>query len=241
MRTKWNGLFVVVITALLLSACSPAATPAPKLDQTSPRLIHVTGTGKVLTQPDIAYIAIGVHTEEDDVKTALQKNNSQAQAVGQSLKDFQIEAKDIQTSSFNVYPQVQYGPNGVTLGTKYVVENTVTVTVRDLTRIGEILDSVVKSGANNINSIQFDIADKTKISEEARQAAMQDARNQAEELTAATGTTLGKVQTIEVLSSTSTLPNNLGMGGAMMAADVVPVSAGQIAVTVQLSVSFAIQ
>jgi uncharacterized protein YggE len=239
MKNKLNILVAALLMTVLLAACGQTSqTTQAVQNQTNQRLLNVTGTGKVLTTPDIAYINIGVHTQEDDVTTALSKNNEQAKAVSESLKGFGVETKDIQTSSFNVYPQQQYGTQGEMLGTKYVVDNTVTVTVRDLTQIGKILDAVVKSGANNINSIQFDVADKTKITSDARNAAMADAKKQADELAVASGATLGDVQSIAVISSGTVYADNKIAGGAMMDTAAVPVSAGQMTITVQVSVSY---
>ena len=110
--------------------------------------------------------------------------------------------KDIQTTNFSIYPQQQYDNNGKMTGIIYVVDNTVYVTVRDLTKLGDLLDASVTAGANNINSISFDVADKTAALSQARLAAVADARKQADELTGATGVTLGTVQTISYYDST---------------------------------------
>ena len=118
---------------------------------------------------------------------ALSDNSTQAQAIQKALTGMGVDPKDIQTSAFNVYPQ-QLQPNPrpdgseTTPVTTYAVDNTVSVTVRDLSKLGALLDQVVKSGANNINGIQFDAEDKTKALSEARKLAIQDAKNQAQEI-----------------------------------------------------------
>lgn len=235
MRKQFTVITIILVVAVLLAGCGTFL----KSDQSNPpqRVLSVTGSGKTLLAPDIAYINIGVHTENVDVTTALSDNNKQAQAVTESLKGFGVDAKDVQTSSFNVYPQQQYGTQGEMLGTKFVVDNTVYVTVRDLTQVGKILDAVVKSGANNINGIQFDVADKTAAMSKARDAAVADARQQAEELAAASGATLGSIQSISIVSSTPYYADNKGVGGSMMSASV-PVSAGQMAISADVSITY---
>ncbi len=120
--------------------------------------------------------------------TALNDNNEQAQAVTAALKTLNIEEKDIQTTSFNIYPQQQYEANtGKITGTIYMVDNTVYVTIRDLKKLGESLDAVVRSGANSINGINFDVVDKETALSKARELAITNARKQAEELAKASG------------------------------------------------------
>ncbi|MEM5774567.1 MAG: SIMPL domain-containing protein, partial [Anaerolineaceae bacterium] len=133
--------------------------------------LAVNGNGQVYIVPDLAYINIGVHSEADDVQTALSENNTQAQAIRQTLTSMGVADEDIQTTAFNVYPTQQYDPMGQPLGLKYVVDNSVLVTVRDLSNLGSLLDSAVQSGANTINSITFDANDKAAAYTQARKIA----------------------------------------------------------------------
>src|SRR5512135_2645718 len=153
MKTKFFiliALFVALST--LVSACAPI-TAAAQAPSTTPitRQITAIGEGKVYLTPDTAYITIGVHTESDGVGTALKDNTRQAQAVSDSLKELGVDPQDVQTSAFNVYPTQQYDKDGQPTTIKYVVDNTVVVTVRDLSKLGQILDTTIRSGANNIN------------------------------------------------------------------------------------------
>ena len=144
-----------------------------------------------------------------------------------------IEEKDIQTSSFSVYPQM-YDKFGQPTDTFYVVENTVYVTVRELDKLGTILDLVAKTGANSINGVYFDVADKSDALEQARKLAVDDAKTQAQQVAAAAGVTLGELINISLLSGGSSfLYEGKGMGGGGLGyADVqVPVSTGQITIS----------
>ena len=234
-------LFITAILGIsLLAACAPAAqtttNPAANL-----RTINVNGTGTVTVSPDIAYITIGVHTEGAEVSEALASNTQQAQTVSDALKQLGVEGKDIQTTAFNVYPQQQYGPNGEMLDIKYVVDNSVYVTVRDLTRMGEVLSTVVKSGANNINGIQFDVADRSAALTEARKKAVDDANKQANEMAVAAGAHLGKIQSLNVNNASSTVgPISLKSDAAYTGGNV-PVSAGQMVLSVNVNATYELE
>lgn len=234
---KKKALLISATLALLvlLGACAPsAAQPA------QPNQIYVAGTGEIYVTPDIAYIYIGVHTESEDVAQALQDNNNQAQAIASTLTGMGVESKDVQTTAFNVYPQQQIGPQGEVTGTNYAVDNTVLVTIRDLSNLGQILDAVVNSGANNINSIQFNVQDTTQAVSQARQLAVDDAKNQAQELADAAGVKLGKILSLSANQQSGPMPIVEGKAYAGMGGSAVPVAAGQMAITVIANITFEI-
>ena len=236
-------LAVLLPAAIILSACGPAtivANPAPPQ-----RTLNVSGTGMVTLTPDIAYINIGVHTELDTAANAVASNTANTQQVVDALKKAGIDAKDIRTMNFSIYPNQQYDPQtNQKLALTYVVDNTVYVTVRKLDNLGDLLDAAVKSGANNVNSIQFDVADKNPAIKQARDQAVKDAKTQAEELAASAGVTLGELQTINFNNSGPTpLVENFGKGGGGgAAADLaVPINPGTMTLTVNVSMSYAIR
>jgi uncharacterized protein len=113
--------------------------------------------------------------------------------------------------------------------------------VRDLAKLGSLLDASVQSGANNINSITFDVADKTGALSQARLAAVTDARKQADELTGATGVTLGDVQTISYYDSTP--PVTIQYSRADMAASnsSVPVQSGSMQITTTVTIVYTLK
>jgi uncharacterized protein YggE len=200
----------------------------------------VTGRGEVLLAPDIATIHIGVRTEGQDAAEAVASNNEQALQVANALRDLGVEAKDIQTSNFSIYPQQQFDERGAVTGTTYVVENTVFVTVRDLGRLGVLLDAVVSTGANSISGINFDVADKEEPMAEAREKAVQNARALAEQLASAAGVTLGEIQNISIVSG-APVPFFAGRGGLDQAAAEVPISPGQLSLTAEVTIVFEIR
>jgi uncharacterized protein YggE len=238
MKTKFFFLTAVLLLGVILTACGPSSiTVQPQPPQ---RTITVTGTGMVTLTPDIAYIYIGVQTQDASATVAMSDNTTKAQAVIAAIRAAGVADKDIQTTNFSIYPQQQYDNNGVITGIIYVVNNTVYVTVRDLTKLGDLLDASVKAGANSINSISFDVADKTSALTQARQAAVADALKQANELTSATGVSLGEVQTISYYDST---PSPVMYARADMAAagSSVPVQAGSMQITTTVTIVYGLK
>lgn len=235
MRTKFLLFSVLMVLVLSLSACAGVAPQA--------RSLTVTGAGQVALQPDIAYIYIGVNTENASAADAVAKNNADTQRLIDALKAQGVAAEDIRTSNFSIWTNRPYTVDGQSGATTYVVDNTVYVTVRNLENLGDLLDVAVRSGANTIHSIQFDLADKSQAMSEARAAAVEAARRQAEELASTAGVRLGQVQTISFYDSMpSPVFEGKGMGGGGMAVDMaVPITPGQMQLTVTVTVSYEIK
>jgi hypothetical protein len=237
MRTK---LFfpTLLVLALILSACSPVLAVKPEAQS---RTLNVTGSAQVMLIPDVAYLSIGVHTQHENATEALNQNNAQAQKVMEILQVQGIDAKDMQTTGFGIYPQQQYDQNGQMTGILYVVDNVVYVTIRNLDTVGQVLGAVVTAGANNINGISFDVLDKSVFLTEARKAAIANARSQAEEIASAAGVKLGEIQSINFYSNypVPVMVDNkaVGIGGGGS----VPISPGQLTVNVDVNIVFEIE
>ena len=253
MRSKNLYPITILLLVALLSALGATAflqgqgTPAASDAQTPPvRTLTVSGSGKAYLTPDIAYVNIGVHTQGKDATQAVASNNTQSQKVVDALRQLGIAAKDIQTTNFSIYPQQQYDSQGQPTGEiTYMVDNSVFVTVHDLDKIGQLLDAAVKAGANSINGVQFDVADRAQALSDARKEAVADAQAQAQELAQAAGLKLGQVQSINVYGgSPPPMPvyqTAKGAGGMAEAAASIPVSPGQLIVTVDVNVVYQIQ
>lgn len=240
MRTKIL-VFAVLVFALALSACGP--TTINQEAQPFSRTMNVNGIGMVDLTPDIAYIYIGVHDESATASEAVDANKAHTTAVINAIKKAGVDKKDIRTTNFSIYPSQQYGPDGVVTGTVYMVDNSVYVTVRNLDSLGNLLDDAISAGANNVNSIQFDVADKTAAVKEARAKAVTDAKTQAQEMADAAGITLGDIQNLSFYES-SPMPmlSGKGGGGGGMTADVaVPIQPGQLTISVNVSITYLIK
>ena len=241
MKTKSMFVAAVALLALVLSACGP--TTINQEAQPVVRTISVTGSGQANLVPDIAYLYLGVHTEKPTASEAMAENNAQTQSMIDALTKFGIDKKDIRTTNFSIYPQDKYDPqSGTPTGEKvYSVDNTVYVTVRDLKQLGDLLDTVVAAGANTINSIQFDVADKAEAIKTARAEAVKDAQVQAQELADSAGVTLGEIQALGFYDS-QPYPMYEGKGGGAVAQSAaVPIQPGQLTFTVTVNATYAIK
>lgn len=233
---------LVLIGILLLGACQlvPQAGNQAADATSGARTITVTGSGEVILVPDLAYINVGIHTEAEDVTSAVNSNNSQARAIKEAMVSMGVEEKDIQTSNFNVYSMNRYDDMGNIAGTNYAVDNTLYIIVRDMPRLSEILDAALGAGANQIYGISFDIANRADAMAQARDLAIKDAEEKALSIANTAGVQLGQVLNISVKNNSyvQTLAG-YGMGGGMMdQAASVPVSAGQIVVTANADVVY---
>ncbi|NTV37962.1 MAG: SIMPL domain-containing protein [Anaerolineales bacterium] len=243
MKSKHTIFSASLLVVLLLSAFLPAGGGGSTGDA-YPRTITVTGNGKVVLAPDIATINVGVHTEDPDVAAALAQNTAKAREVVDTLGRLGVKPEDIQTVNFSIYPIDKYGPDGLMIGKYYSVDNTIYITVRDLARMGETLSAVVEGGANNIYGITFDVADRTKALSDARKAAVLDARAQADELAKLAGVTIARIQNLSISSYAQPVPmyaNGFGGGGYMEAAAPVPVSGGQLVISIDAYVTYEIK
>lgn len=239
MRTRILIPTVLIIAAIALSACSASL----QFGQTTPRTINVTGNAQIIIDPDIAYVSIGVHSEAENAKAAVAANNSQSQAVIDAIKAQGVDANDIKTTNFSVYQQQKFSPTGEDLGTFFMADNTVYVTMRDLSKVADILDASVSAGANNIYGITFDVQDKEAATASGREKATADAKTQAEQLAAATGAKLGAVQNISYYSNPPTpyyYDNKAGGGMAAEGASV-PVQPGQLTLTVSVNITYGLK
>ena len=239
MTKKISMLSVLLMVGLLMTACSTPSAITVSSPAQIPQ-ISASGSGLVHVVPDIAYLYIGVRTQGSTVAAALKTNNQSAKDIKDALVAQNVAEKDIQTSSFNVYPQ-RYDTAGKPVPTFYAVDNTVYVTIRNLDAIGTILDLVAATGANSINGVYFDLSNKDAAQQQARQMAVEQAKKQAEQIASLTGVKLGKLISINVYSSGAPYAmEGKGGGGSAMAGSSVPVSTGQMTITAEASLAYEI-
>ncbi|MBP9837418.1 MAG: SIMPL domain-containing protein [Proteobacteria bacterium] len=211
------------------------------------RIINVTGNGKSYLKPDIANITFSVHTENRNISDALNNNNSRTQKLTETLKANHVDAKDIQSSSFNIYPEQQYDNNGRPTGaTTFTIDNSISTTIRQIDRLGDILTSAVESGANNISGLQFDSSNRENAISQARKYAVDDAINQAKQLATAANLTLGNILSISHRIDSFQSPLPLAFSGNQRAESLsapasVPISTGQMLVSVYVDMVFEIK
>lgn len=237
-----------LVAAALFASLAPAVMPvaAQEIGVSARRsTLNVSGEGIVTGTPDMASFSSGVVSEAKTAREALDANTQGVAAMIAAIKESGIEARDIATSGFSVQPQ--YAPpkkdsNEAPRVTGYQVRNTVSVRVRDLAKLGDLLDKVVTSGANQIGGISFDIAEPAKLQEQARVAAVQDARRQAEVIAQAAGVQLVRIISINSEPVMRPMPRMMAAPMMMKAeAAAVPMEAGESEIRANVSITFEIE
>lgn len=245
-----NIVTTALATAVLIGGVAFAAlnngTSHTALAQQSPtapvKTITVIGDGKVKIKPDIARANIGVEVLRPTVEEASEANKKLIEAVISTLTDAGIAKKDIQTSGFSVYAE-RFGNDGPLPDDKvnYRVSNNVSVTIRDLEKVGEVLDAAMKSGANTIYGIEFSLEDNSSAKSEARKDAVADAKAKAAELAELNGVKVGKVLSVsEVIGSAMPFYNNMQTTNAFGGGGGQPIQPGELEVSTQLQVTYEI-
>lgn len=204
------------------------------------RIVTVSATATVAAKPDQARITSGVVSEAETARDALSKNSDAMKKVIGELKAAGISAEDIQTSSFNVEPVTVYGRENVPPKiTGYRVSNQVTVIVRALEKVGDVLDKLVSVGANAIGGLAFEVSNADTLKDEARKDAMANALRRAKLLAEAGGAEVGQVvQIAEDVVMDSPRP----FATARMAkADAVPIESGTSMLEARVTVTYALK
>jgi uncharacterized protein YggE len=230
---------IVWVAAVVLAASAFAGVGAPLLihaDSGAPRLgtLSVVGTGVVKTQPDTATTSFGVTTQAADAQQAIPKNSAAMAKVIAALKGAGIDAKDIQTQFVSLDPR--YDDQGRQIA-GYTASNTASAVVRDLPKVGDVIDSAIAAGANTVSGPSLAREDKDKLYREALEAAVADARVKATVLAHASGVSLGAVRS---LSESSAPQYPVPYAAAMRATDSTPVEPGTAEITATVSVVFAL-
>lgn len=245
MRRHMKILGLGVLVAGLLASCaggvSPTSVATPTPNPTD-HTISVSGEGKIYVSPDVAVATLGVETRNPDVTAAVTDNTAKAKAVGDAIRALGVQDKDIQTSNFTVYSQDITGPNGQSTGqVNYVVDNSVSITIRDLSKVGQILGAALGAGANTVQGVSFSLQDQTQAMSQARVKAVADAQARAATLAGAAGVKLGAPLSISegVVSPMPVMAAALGLGGG--GGGSVPVSSGTVSVDVSVTMVFQIQ
>lgn len=206
-------------------------------------VITIDGEGKVSGTPTLAEVSLGLYSEGMDVPQVQSDNNAKVNGIIDAMKVLGIAEADLQTSQYNISPKYDY-TDGLQRVVGYTVSQSVTVKVRDLTKVGTVLSRAGQLGANQVNGLNFTIDDPTQLQQEARKEALEDARMKAKELADAMGVRLVKVVTFSESSGT---PGPIPLAyrafdKELASAPIVPdVQPGQLDVTSRISVTFEIR
>jgi uncharacterized protein YggE len=178
----------------------------------------VSGEGKVTMIPDIAVVNIGVTAQGPNVSAVQKQLNIKMNAVTDSIKRLGVDAKDIQTSNYNISPMYDYSSSSQRV-TGYQANSNLTIKVRKIDNANSVIDAATTNGANQVGGISFDVDDKTKAENQAREQAVADAKSKATVAAKAAGFHLGRIINYSEGGNSSPRP-------VMMMDKAMPVSAG---------------
>ena len=235
MRRFLAGVVVVAAAVFCMTAPAPAQQP-----QSGPEArVIVTGEGSVDVAPDYARIRSGVTVRAKTAKEATDANTKQMAAVIAALSSAGIEQKDIKTARFSVQPIYESPePRAPAKLTGFSVTNQVMVTIRQIAKVGDILDRLVTAGATDAGSVEFLHADLSKALDGAREAAVADARRKAELYARAADIKLGSVAWITEDSGYAPPVRMMAARAPAAAGTAVPISSGEDTLRVQITVGF---
>jgi hypothetical protein len=223
---------IVAAVALALSA--------PALAQSDiPAAISVTGEASISVPPDLALVDAGVASDAKTAREASEANNNAMTKVLAALKAANIDPKDVQTSRLSLQPQ--YAPNrsGPSPVVGYRVSNRVTVRIRDVTKLANVIDTLVGAGANDIGNVSFEVSQASKLLDDARERAVADARRKAEIYARAAGVTLGAP--LSISEEGAPQPIFRAKMAAPMAAAPTPIAQGEETLSITVSATWAIK
>lgn len=226
-----------IIAMIAAFALFPVDAPA----QNSGRQIVVSGAGEVAATPDMAVIQIGVRREARAAADALGAASDAVSAILGQLEAAGIEARDVQTATITLSPRYQYANDGTPprfLG--FVSGSDLTVRIRVLDRLGEVLDSIALDGASSFSGPSLQVADPAPLEDAALADAVADAQRKAALVAETAGVTLGPV--LSIVESGSNAPPPVLRGTMMEAAAdrSMPIAAGEVDYRSTVSVTFSI-
>lgn len=179
--------------------------------------LSVAGFAEISVKPDVAQITLTVISENADLGVASNDNSEKINAVIGFLEESGIESKDIKTSLYNISPRYEYlNDYSKRVLVSYEIKQSLTVKIRDLESIGDIIAGATEKGANDISSLQFIIDDDEALKEQARAEAIDNAKKNAESLGKDLGVSLTEiVDFYENLSTPVRVNETYVMGGAV--------------------------
>ncbi len=232
-----------IIAAGLVLAASSAAMAQTCCNNQTPSTLNINTSASIKQAPDIATINAGVITQSKSAKTAMADNAVKMSAAFAALKAAGVLEKDMQTSGVNLVPEYVYQENKPPIIKGYQVTNSLNIKIRDMTKVGPVLDSLVAQGINQITGPVFSIDNPEKALDKAREEAILTAVSRANIYAKGAGMKVKRVITINETSDYQQ-PQPIMMARTMaMKADMAEtaVAAGEVNLSVQINVQFELE
>lgn len=231
----------IATAAAVAAAGTASAQPVPPGSLTGTRL-ELQARGESRVTPDIAVVSAGVVTQSADASTAMRENAARMSRVFAALKQAGIAEKDIQTTSVNLSPQYRYNNNEAPVITGYQASNTVSVRFRDIGKSGQVLDVLVKQGANQINGPSLEVESPEAAQDKARLQAIKTLQTRAAMYAKATGMQVKRIVSISEAVEYSPGPIPMvRMAMAAPTAEKTDIAAGEQSIGVNVSIVFELQ
>ena len=250
MNKKIIIIAVALAAVLALAGCAPSiSTPADKgsvvveLGENieNQNKLTVTGTGTVKIMPDVAYVTIGVVTNDADAAKAQQSNRETMNDIFDALKKEGLTEDDMRTTNYSTYPRYNYDTNMVT---SYEVSNMVELTITDIDNVGKYIDIAAENGANTAYPVQFSLQDKSGPYNQALGLAMTTASGKAQAIISASGNEIIGTLSIQENSYGYTAYNQYDTTADMAMDDTAyaptPITAGELEITATVTVVYEI-
>ncbi|PRY24977.1 hypothetical protein CLV78_102151 [Aliiruegeria haliotis] len=233
---------IVTALALGIALLSPVVSLADTVITEGPRMT-VVGEGRVTAAPDMATISLGVLAEDEQAARAVAAMSADLEAVLARLREAGISPEDLQTSGLSVQPRWSdrsYDTNGRRAIETFTASSEITVRVRDLDRLGAVLDRAARDGANLLHGLRFGLQDPQPREDDARRAAVAEAARKAALYAEAAGVTLGPILSIAEQGNARPLMMRAEMDAGVGASGV-QVAAGELAVTASVIIVYALE
>ncbi|MDO5506418.1 MAG: SIMPL domain-containing protein [Pseudoxanthomonas suwonensis] len=233
---------LAVTAALLLGTAAMTASaqsPTPIAAPDGGTWVSVSASAETTRVPDVATMSAGVVTQGADANAAMRANATEMAKVMAAIRAAGIAERDVQTSGISVHPQYRHSNEEAPKITGYNARNTVNIRVRDVARLGQVLDALVTSGANQVDGPNFEVDEPEAAYDEARLAALDKARARADLYARALGVKVRRV--VSISESGSSAPRPPMMMRAMVASDAIAetsVSPGETTLRANLEVVF---
>ncbi len=231
------ALLMMSAAAPALAQASASSAAAVSAEAVKPATLNLSAYGETRVRPDMATITLGVSVEAPGAADAVKANAAKMTAVIAALKKAGVADKDIQTSSLNLSPQYVYQENLPPRLTGYQVSNQVTITVRDLAKLGQTVDATVGAGATNVNNISFGLADPKGAEDAARLQAVAALQAKAELYARATNHRIARLASLSEGGGYTppSPPMPMYAMARMEKADSTPVAAGEVVVRIDVN------
>lgn len=188
-KTALNFAAFFLILFLYTKIAGPLPFSVNSVTTTKSTTFDVTGEGKVTVKPNLANVSAGVSATGPTTTQVQNQINTIINKVSASLKDLGVDSKDIKTSNYNINPTY----NESQRITGYSANTTLTIKVRDIEKMGKVIDAATQAGATNVATLGFDVSDKTASENEARKQAVSKAKKKAEDAAKIAGFRLGRI------------------------------------------------